>query len=392
MNKKIFSILIVLISIIISLGVVEVVLRNSNLVTKVKSGWGWRDMPFQKSLALEGEVNQLGLRGKRIDYSSKDIVVLLVGDSQVESASLSFTDMPENILERLNDGRDRAIKVFSIGASGWGQDQQYLALQKYFEKYRADYVFLWLTPANDIWENIFPDRSTSLTAGPIKPTFKVVDGRLKGPYFAKDFYYGGFALTQLLAERIYGVRSSQLIANQWSDQFKNINQIAYSDACMEGVPVEQSFFFQNIFDFGKARNLVIETSEMINVGRSHLAFLMEPKIQSELYGEDLTKKLISSIKSLSEKNSAKFSIFFPHREEDSYMEKICAVLTKDDKRFTLGGTVNQLVKRLSSESNLIYGDIEGLNENVISIDDRHLNKIGNLKAMQLLTDNAGFSK
>ena len=135
---------------------------------------------------------------------------------------------------------------------------------------------------------------------------------------------------------------------------------------------------------------MVQTSEMINIGRSHLAGLVKPKLQSQYYGEDLTKKLITSIKNLSEKNSAKFFIFFPHREEDRYIEKICAVLTKDGKRFSFGGTTSELVKRLSAGSNLIHGDIEGLNENVISVDDRHLNKIGNLKAMRLLSDQVRF--
>ena len=47
--------------------------------------WGWRDL-FQRPQ----ELNQLGLRGQPIEYSDDDLVVVLVGDSQVEGGDDRF--------------------------------------------------------------------------------------------------------------------------------------------------------------------------------------------------------------------------------------------------------------------------------------------------------------
>ena len=69
--------------------------------------------------------------------------------------------------------------MFSVGAGGYGQDQELLALREYYSKYRANLVLLWQTPGNDIWNNIFPTHWPT-NANP-KPTFWLEDGRLKGP-------------------------------------------------------------------------------------------------------------------------------------------------------------------------------------------------------------------
>jgi hypothetical protein len=102
-----------------------------------------------------------------------------VGDSQVEAAAASFEELPETILERyLKTITQQKVRVFSIGASGWSQDQQLLALREYFQQFRANLAVLWHTPINDFWENAFPDRLPAPAekgAGRLKPTFFLDD-------------------------------------------------------------------------------------------------------------------------------------------------------------------------------------------------------------------------
>src|SRR5262245_40676048 len=99
-------------------------LWNSNLS---KLGWRWGESPYRAALISSGlrgprfwcehEANQLGFRGRKIEYSDENYVVLLVGDSQVEAAAAYFGDLPEAILERyLNKTTQKKIKVFSIAA------------------------------------------------------------------------------------------------------------------------------------------------------------------------------------------------------------------------------------------------------------------------------------
>src|SRR2546429_1201001 len=135
----------------------------------ILSGW--------KSFAPIAERNELGFRGQRIAYSPGDYVVVLLGDSQVEATALAFDAMPERRLEA-HLGSSKA-RVFSIGTGGYGQDQELLALQEYFAKYRADLVVLWQTPGNDVWNNVF---KTHMANRNPKPTFWLDEsGRLRGP-------------------------------------------------------------------------------------------------------------------------------------------------------------------------------------------------------------------
>ncbi len=137
--------------------------------------WGWRDI-FERPQ----ELNQLGFRGQRIEYADGDFVVLLVGDSQVEGDACPHAYMPERRLqEHLGKLAKQPVKVFSVGCIGYGQDQQWLGLQEYLARFRADAVIVWFTDGNDAWNNA----SVTHSGGwPAKPTFWLDDeGQLAGP-------------------------------------------------------------------------------------------------------------------------------------------------------------------------------------------------------------------
>lgn len=126
-------------------------------------------------------VNQLGYRGRPFQ-SGEGVFVLLLGDSQVEAVAHPPEGMPEQLLERtlrewLGDPR---VRVRSLGAGGYGQDQQLLALERFTAAgWKADVVALWLTPFNDVWNNLFPTHYP--IDGAPKPTFWLEAGRLRGP-------------------------------------------------------------------------------------------------------------------------------------------------------------------------------------------------------------------
>jgi hypothetical protein len=58
--------------------------------------------------------------------------------------------MPEKRLQDYLNMYDKKVKVFSLGAPGYGQDQQLLVLKDYYRQYHADVVILWETPKNDV--------------------------------------------------------------------------------------------------------------------------------------------------------------------------------------------------------------------------------------------------
>jgi len=134
---------------------------------------GWR---APQGTAFRFQYNQLGFRGVPINYSTSDFVVLLVGDSQVQADACSYYWLPERRLEH-HLSSTRPVRVFSLAADGWGQDQQLLALREYFQMFRADLVIVWQTPGNDLWNNTFPTADRSQ----LKPTYWLENGALRGP-------------------------------------------------------------------------------------------------------------------------------------------------------------------------------------------------------------------
>jgi hypothetical protein len=89
------------------------------------------------------------------------------------------------------------VKVFTVGANGYGQDQELMAIEEYLGRYRADLVLLWLYPRNDVWNNVFP---TSGASARPKPTFWLEGDSLRGPSEAweEPIYFHRFKALALL--------------------------------------------------------------------------------------------------------------------------------------------------------------------------------------------------
>ncbi|MFO0759837.1 MAG: hypothetical protein U0359_25350 [Byssovorax sp.] len=137
---------------------------------------GWR---AGAPIHPEAELNEMGFRGRRA-HPGEARTVLLLGDSQVVAPRADFDEMPEILLaEALRDRVGKGIRVASIAASGWGQDQELLALEAHGEALAPRVVCLWLTPQNDLWNNTFPTNFPR--DGAPKPTFWLEGESLRGP-------------------------------------------------------------------------------------------------------------------------------------------------------------------------------------------------------------------
>ena len=95
--------LVTLIAIIASLLVAESATRLFILSDMIRTGWGWRDSPLRhlRPMEVAEQPNQLGARGQPISYTDDEMVVLLVGDSQVEWPFGSLKEMPEALLQHV---------------------------------------------------------------------------------------------------------------------------------------------------------------------------------------------------------------------------------------------------------------------------------------------------
>lgn len=394
------NILLVSVSIACALVCAEAVLRASGFPEKTKSGWGWQESPGKAySNHIQLNTNQFGLRGQDIDYRENDYVVLLVGDSQVEAYASKPDLMPEKILqESLEAELGRSVRVFSLASSGWGQDQQLLALQRYFDRYTANLVLVWPTPANDFWENTFPDRGVTKAAGHLKPTFKLKAGNLTRVHYPHDFYYRNSALVHLLKLLATGLKDGaieQIILDEWmkNSPYRGTDGIQDSGlSCDDLIRIDQTTFYREIFSLDPEQGYLITTEEIFARGRSHFSPYSALQSAREIYQIEISKSLFAAIEKTAKENGADYFVFYPLCEDmdrrSSRMVK-CIKVPEQDNGFPVTIDYVGLLEEVVAAENLVVYGLDGKNELSVSVDDRHLGDLGNEQAMQRLSMELG---
>lgn len=288
-------------SIVISILIAEVLLQLAGIPDPVVSGW--------RNKRSDEETNQAGFRGQKFDYTDNDYVIVLVGDSQVAAAALSFDGLPERRLEYYLNRRvgKKSIKVFSIGGVGYGQDQELLILHKYYQEHRADLVVLWLTPFNDVWNNVFPTHWPR--NGRPKPTFWIEQGRLQGPNekMGEELGWSKFRLFAL-ANRLFEFIDRD---GEWE---KHLPEAYKPISLYEGKICND---WQSKWD----SNVSLIRDENLATEKSHYAMSLAPVSPRTRYGMDLTRLLLSEISDLAAKNNSGFAIFDVQLPEQA--ENIC---------------------------------------------------------------------
>jgi hypothetical protein len=259
---------------------------------------GWKsDVPVTQQ-------NQLRFRGRPIVYTPEDYVIVLLGDSQVEAAALPLDAMPEQRLESDLVSLGRKTRVISIGTGGYGQDQELLALQEYFQRHRADLVVLWQTPGNDIWNNLF--KTHMINRSP-KPTFSLDgSGRLLGP---------SEALGQPLANSKIVVVSlwERALGLPWRDKsWERQLPAAYVPMDHYDGPVRTEWQDRWITNLGRMRD------ENLATEKSHLVVGLTPRSPRMQYGLDLTRALTRRIQELAAANHARMVVFQASAGNDGF--------------------------------------------------------------------------
>jgi hypothetical protein len=308
MGRAIPRVALIAVSVCFALAVGEAAARLLGVPRAPVSGWRAVD-------GSAAETNQLGYRGQPVDYADDDFVVVLVGDSQVEAKACAYEWMPERRLQFYLNAAGRKVKVFSVGASGYGQDQELLALREYFGKFRADLVVLWETPLNDIWNNVFP---TSWPAnGTSKPTFWLDHGRLVGPSEGIGEPIAEtprLKLTLMLRKNFVHWSRDEI----WESRYPPAYQpLAASDGPAEGD--WQTWCDTN----GRGMR-----DENLATEKTHLAMFLTPRSPRMQYGLDLTRALMREMEGLATSRGARFIAFAvdnPESEEGRHGEGVHAL-------------------------------------------------------------------
>lgn len=284
------NLLLLFASVLLILVLCEVVLQVFYDLTPATSGWR-----FQKNMPQE--TNQMGFRGQPIEYTPDDFVVVLLGDSNVESIALDFPDMPEKRLQHYLVESGFPATVISLGAGGYGQDQQLLVLEEYFRNYRADMVILWQTASNDVWNNMFPTHWPA--NGWRKPTYRLEGGRLIGPNERMGRISSRIQLIALV---------QQILDNKDKDgKWEKYLPEPYAPLLTYDGPVSRKW--QESWD---ANQRMMRHENLANE-KSHLALKLAPRSPRTEYGLRLTHRLLEEIEQLALANGAGFAIFSPGR-------------------------------------------------------------------------------
>jgi hypothetical protein len=377
LNKKV---ILFTATLLITLVLAEIAMRNYYKAHFVVSGWNKRSLPKE-------EVNHFGSRGRKVSFDSKaKKKIILLGDSQVFASTSPLDQMPEALLE--NSLKHRAV-CSSIASGGWGQDQQYLNLKKFFRDYDTDLVVLWFTPYNDIWNNMFPTHYPK--NGWAKPTYWLENGVINGP-------------TEQMHELIYATPRIRILEpiklliknpfifdrdgyftkkhfpknEQWTKEVKNRDQVVPFENKLGDInKTEKDFFFKN--------------ENLIN-GKNHWSLWMKPKSERLKYGIILTNKLLKKIQSLCTENDSKLLVFwvdiipgkndFPGREIKEPYEYVSVM----DKVYKLSNEQYSENMKLIMDKIPSYQITLEMESWWRSLQDNHFNKKANITIINKLAN------
>ncbi len=146
-----------------------------SLVYRYDSELGWfpeggRTSVFEGARTIRVENNADGFRDVAHGPKTRPRIAF-VGDSFVWGYDAEVSERFTDRLQALIPGWE----VLNLGVSGYGTDQQYLMLQKFFDRYQPDIVCLVFFAGNDREDNT----SNRRYSGYYKPYFTVAGGGLE---------------------------------------------------------------------------------------------------------------------------------------------------------------------------------------------------------------------
>lgn len=312
------------------------------------------------------EVNEFGYRGQSLRYQPGDVVTVLLGDSQVESDKSSKEEMPERFLEATLRRANANAKVISLGSAGYGQDQEFLALEEYFSRYPATNVVLWLTIGNDLWNNAFPSHSASGKEATPKPTYHLTSSGLVGP-------------NRKIGDRLFRTQIEGLFFRGLYGDLHSYWE-RYLPAPYVPMLKPEAPYLE-----------IVPTTEAIETEDSHWSIWLKPDSPRKLYAIALGRALLQKIADLCAAHGARLSVLEVNRWTPiglEYLEKYPffrlgqRLVEKDGKYFRADSEEYfRTLQLLTAGFDLVTIPVTVPNH-VVSSEDPHFNAAGNRQVME----------
>jgi hypothetical protein len=239
---------------------------------------------------------------------------------------------------------ETVFEVDTLGAAGWGQDQEFFHLQQFINNKRYDLILLWFTPENDLWNNAFP--ADWPLNGPAKPTFLLANNgqlqlapklditsrlldsnyktyalflhainRLSRPVAERFGWAPDYAVPKSVAER-FGwtpqIYTGMLIS---ADQYWYNNFIANYKPDDNPQPENSASIDHDLIsrEFSPAEFDKINpysVGDPIKYEKSHFAIAANPSSAGIRYMVDLTHALVAQIQALTLSSGSEFGAFW----------------------------------------------------------------------------------
>jgi hypothetical protein len=187
--------------VLLALCAVEMAMRYLDLPRSVISGWRGTD--------AKGPFNPFGYRGQPTKpFRINDFVVVLTGGTAVECLACPPEQTLDLVLEQALRQYNPNVRVVTLGSTGYGQDQEYLALHQFLDSRHADLVIDWASFAEDVPANTF--RLGQPRPGQLlpKPTFALRSNDSVGP-------------TEGIGWQVYKTKLSTLLRPMFIDLDRN---------------------------------------------------------------------------------------------------------------------------------------------------------------------------
>lgn len=180
---------------------VEMAMRYLDRPRSVISGWRATD--------VTGPLNPFGYLGQPTQPSRLgDFVVVLTGAAAVECIACPPDETLDVMLERALRQYNPDARVVALGSSGYGQDQEYLAVHQFLDTRHADLVIDWASPAEDVPANTFRMGQPRPGQWLPKPTFALRGNASVGP-------------TEGLGAQVYKTKLTTLLRPMFIDLDRN---------------------------------------------------------------------------------------------------------------------------------------------------------------------------
>lgn len=207
------------------------------------------------------------------------IRVLTLGDSLLDCNESGSQPFEITIPSLLGKNLGASWEVYNLSAGGWGTDQEFLAYLALRERYKPDWVILFFTPANDLYNN---SSSKAIFENIPKPVFLLEGAGLKLNPVSAHIAVPYSPFQKILLQMEIGKRLF-LIAHQY-------NLVPNNDTAVKDVVAPSSRF---------------ETESY-----AHMAPSFEPLLPRFDRSWEVTKRLLVEFKREVESNGSKFAIVY----------------------------------------------------------------------------------